>query len=80
MSKDVPAAPARLTSREFFKRLIWLLASVALGVSIGFVGSTLTGNQIWYTAIPAIMAVGWLFFADPSQCDSATCRGDNLPK
>ncbi len=75
MSDYISSSPARLSSKEFLKRLAWLVACVVIGALIGFVGSALSGNQIWYTAIPAVMAIGWLFFADPSQCESAACRG-----
>jgi len=74
MFDNMPTPPARLTSSEFLKRLAWLVACVAIGALIGFIGSKLSGSQIWYTAIPAVMAIGWLFFADPSQCDSVTCN------
>jgi len=74
MPDNISTPPARLTSGEFLKRLAWLIACVGIGTLIGFVGSALSGNQIWYIAIPAAMAIGWLFFADPSQCDSVTCN------
>jgi hypothetical protein len=36
-----------------------------------------SGNDIWYTAVPAVVAIGWLFFADPSQCVSPVQDGNN---
>lgn len=65
----------RLKPTSFRKRLFWLLACICIGTLIGFVGSTVSGNDIWYTAVPAAVAVGWLFFADPSQCEPPAQRG-----
>ena len=50
-------------------RLILLLVCFLLGLGIGIVGSSLTGNSAWYAAIPAVIAVGWLFVANPDECD-----------
>lgn len=65
----------RLTRNNVLKRLYWLLACIFAGVLIGFAGSAVSGNDIWYTAVPAVVAIGWLFFADPSQC-MPPVRGD----
>lgn len=50
-------------------RLGWLLACFLAGLGIGYLGEALTGHQAWYLAIPAVLAVGWLFLADPTQCE-----------
>lgn len=50
-------------------RLAWLIACFLAGLAIGYIGEALTGNQAWYLAIPAILAIGWLFLADPTQCE-----------
>lgn len=63
------------TAAGFGKRLAWLLACVALGVAIAFAGVFLSGSQWWYLAIPAVMAVGWLFLADPTQCEPPAGAG-----
>jgi hypothetical protein len=63
--------PEQFTPASFLKRLAWLLACICIGLLIGITGSAVTGNEIWYAAVPAIVAIGWLFFADPSQCDPA---------
>ena len=51
------------------KRLLLLLALATLGWLVGAVGSALTGQAYWYGAIPAAVALGWLFVADPRRCD-----------
>jgi len=51
------------------KRVLLLLALAALGWLVGAVGSALSGSAYWYGAIPAAVALGWLFVADPSRCD-----------
>lgn len=53
----------------FGKRLAGLLACAALGVALALAGVFFAGSQWWYLAIPAVVAVGWLFVADPTQCD-----------
>ena len=50
-------------------RLAVLLACFFAGLAIALVGESLTGHQEWYLAIPAILAVGWLFLADPTKCE-----------
>lgn len=55
-------------------RLAWLLACVGLGAVVGGVGSALTGNDVWYLAIPVAVATGWLFVADPTQCEAPAAR------
>lgn len=52
----------------FYRRLAWLLACIGGGVIVGAVGSALTGDESWYLAIPAVVALGWLFIANPSKC------------
>ncbi len=50
-------------------RLGWLAACFLSGLAVGYAGEALTGHQAWYLAIPAILAVGWLFLADPTKCE-----------
>lgn len=50
-------------------RLACLIACFLAGLAIGYIGDTLTGSQAWYLAIPAALAVGWLFLADPTRCE-----------
>jgi len=47
----------------------------ALGLAIGLAGSQLTGDPAWLIAIPVVLAVGWLVFADPTACAAAQRRG-----
>lgn len=66
MTPPTPASGPRLSTR---KRVLLLLALAAAGWLVGTVGSALTGSAYWYGAIPAAVALGWLFVADPSRCD-----------
>lgn len=50
-------------------RLAVLLACFSAGLGIGYLGEALTGHQAWYLAIPAALAVGWMFLADPTKCE-----------
>ena len=61
--------PPRVTSPNYVKRLAWLLACVFAGAVIAIIGSSLSGSSVWYVAIPAIVAIGWLFLANPTECE-----------
>lgn len=61
-------------SRSYLKRAVWLLGCFAAGGVVGVVGSTLTGSDFWYLAIPAAIAAAWMFVADPTECEPT--RGD----
>jgi hypothetical protein len=73
--KAEPAATASLK-----RRLFWLLVCTALGLGIGLIGNHLTSNPKWFLALPAALAAGWLFFANPAEClASPSCRNDDTP-
>ena len=50
------------------RRLLLLIACAAAGIGIGVAGSMWSGSQAWYLAVPLVMALGWVFVADPSRC------------
>lgn len=50
-------------------RLAWLVACVLAGLAVGYVADTFTGSQYGYLAIPILLAIGWLFLADPTKCE-----------
>jgi hypothetical protein len=49
-------------------RLKLLLACVAAGLAVGGLGLWLTGSSAGFLAVPALVAAGWLFVADPTAC------------
>lgn len=49
-------------------RFFLFMASLALGLAVGAAGYHLTGNQAWFLAIPGVLALVWLFVANPSEC------------
>jgi hypothetical protein len=57
------------------RRLVWLIGCVAFGLSVGFAGFHFTGDSAWFIAIPAVLAVGWLVIADPTECLREDRRG-----
>jgi hypothetical protein len=57
------------------RRFAGLMASAAAGAAIGGLGSWLTGSDVWYLAVPAAIAIGWLAVADPTRCDPVGPRG-----
>ncbi len=58
--------------KHHLKRLALLSACVLAGLVVAVVGSTLSGSSVWYAAVPAAIAAGWLFVADPSECEAPT--------
>jgi hypothetical protein len=52
------------------RRSLLLLACFAGGGGVGAVGWRLTGEQAWWLALPAVVALGWLFVADPTRCQA----------
>lgn len=62
------SAPSRPPTASLGKRLVWLAVCVAAGAGIGAAGHWLSGDTAWYLALPAAVAVGWWFLADPSRC------------
>jgi hypothetical protein len=50
------------------RRFLLLLACIALGLTIGFIGQGVTSESIWFLAVPICIAIGWFFVADPTEC------------
>jgi hypothetical protein len=48
---------------------VLLLACIVVGLVIGAIGHALSGSSAWYLALPAAVVVGWLFVADPTECE-----------
>ncbi|HMS27098.1 MAG TPA: hypothetical protein PKC80_06955 [Burkholderiaceae bacterium] len=60
-------------------RLGLLLACVAAGTVIGWVGQHFTGNDWWYAAIFGVTAIAWLLVANPDDCNcNAVCMSKNI--
>lgn len=66
---------ARVKSPVPLKRVGWLLGSFAAGAIVAAVGSSMTGSDLWYLAIPVAVASVWLFVADPTKCEPTRDRG-----
>lgn len=52
------------------RRLVWLLVCAVAGITIGAIGNALTQAAEWFLAIPVALAAGWLWWADPTQCET----------
>lgn len=52
------------------RRLVLLLACLAIGGVIGAAGWLLTDDGRWWLALPAVIALAWLFVADPTRCEA----------
>lgn len=74
--RPIPPESASPRGREFATRLAWLIACVALGLTIGFFGERWTGDEAWYLALPAAMVLGWLRFGRPDRCAPCAARED----
>lgn len=62
------------------RRGLLYLACLAGGVLVGLAGQALTGNQRWFLAVPAPVALAWLLIADPSACCvSGPSQGPRCP-
>jgi hypothetical protein len=59
---------------------VWaLLAVLAVGALMAASGAWLTGSQYWFLAIPASLAVGWLYLANPVACQPETPASCSQP-
>ena len=50
------------------RRATMLAVSFAVGIGIGATGSYLTGSDQWWLAVPAAIAIPWLWLANPEHC------------
>ncbi|MDI6749511.1 MAG: hypothetical protein QMD73_04990 [Rhodocyclaceae bacterium] len=65
-------------STKFVGRVLLLAGCIFAGCIIGFVGQYLTGSSSWFLAVPALMALAWLFVANPDEClPDGQCRRRN---
>jgi hypothetical protein len=64
MTLPQPRARARLR-----QRILLLLGCLALGLGTGFAGAHFTSSDAWFLAVPACLAIGWFFVADPTSCE-----------
>lgn len=46
-----------------------LVGSISLGAVMGVLGQLATGSEAWFLAIPGLLAIGWIFVADPTTCE-----------
>lgn len=58
------------------RRIAWLLLCLAVGALVGAAGHALTGDVRWYLALAAAFAAGWLFVANPMDCEPSTRHRD----
>ncbi len=63
-----PAAIRGTGASAVMSRLWLLLGCLVVGAAVGAAGWFVTGSPWWAAAIPAVLAVGWLFVADPARC------------
>lgn len=68
-TQDRPETEAAAAPVSFKRRLFWLLICTVLGLGIGLLGEHLTSDPRWFLALPAALAIGWLFFANPAECE-----------
>lgn len=65
--------PASGTGRSWRGRLGWLLVALASGSCAGVAVRWALDSDAGFLALPALLALGWLFWADPTRCAP---RGD----
>jgi hypothetical protein len=66
--------PPRSTPPRHLRRLAALLACIGIGGVIAVIGNAFSESQAWFLAIPAAVAVGWLFVANPTECEPPSHR------
>ena len=59
---------------DFARRLLLLVSCVGAGLIAGIAGAALTGQDEWFLAVPAAVALGWICVGDPSRCHSPACE------
>ena len=50
------------------RRVALLGACIIAGAVIGAVGQHFSGSSAWFLALPILVAVAWLFVANPTEC------------
>ena len=56
-------------------RLALLSAMLASGLAVAGLGVWATDHPFWWLAVPAAVAIGWLFVADPTACVASAHPG-----
>jgi hypothetical protein len=62
---------------SFRRRIALLLLAISLGSLVGLLGLHFSNSQAWFLAVPALVASGWLFIADPTACEPGTKRSSS---
>jgi|GEM_PF-3738884 F0F1-type ATP synthase assembly protein I len=72
-----PSNDTRLSHRvsKPVGRILLLAGCIIVGCVIGFVGEHFSGSSAWFLAVPGLMALSWLFVANPDEClPDGKCR------
>jgi hypothetical protein len=64
--------PPQVAAPNHIMRLAWLLTCVLVGLVIAAIGNSLSESPVWYVAIPVVVAIGWMFLANPTECTPAS--------
>jgi hypothetical protein len=73
----MPMQPDMLPRASPKRRLALLGVCLLGGAVVGSIGWLLSGAQAWWLAVPAAVAAGWWFVADPTQCERPVGRNDS---
>ena len=69
--RELPEPETAATGRDFGRRIALLAACLAAGCTVGAAWHWMSGDALWYVAIPLVLVVAWWFVADPTQCCGA---------
>jgi hypothetical protein len=61
-------------AHRFTSRAVGLVICAGVGAALAAAGWLISGHEAWALAVPACIAVGWLFVADPTACERPTER------
>lgn len=67
-------APHPTGEPSTLRRALLLGACAAAGLAAGATGWWMTADPRWMLALPGVIALGWLFVADPSRCEPPAGR------
>jgi hypothetical protein len=65
MLKGAPSAKGAMTLQ---RRVLLLGACIVAGCLVGAIGHNFFDSSAWFLAVPAFIAVAWLFVANPNEC------------
>ncbi|MBI3155775.1 MAG: hypothetical protein HYZ20_10225 [Burkholderiales bacterium] len=74
------AADGSPGGRRLLVRALALAGSLAGGLAVGGAGYMVSGSPYWFLAVPAALAVVWLFVGTPQDCSCSETPHEPGPR